>query len=127
MSRDELVALKKRVDEATGFDGGLGDDIWELVRDPASGSLFRTSGNPITSIDTALALVERILPGWHWSLEAADAEFGLARPRAHLIETVHDNGKTLSIVRKADGVTPALAIVSVLLAALIAKEPGHAE
>ena len=66
---------------------------------------------PVTaSLDAALALVERVLPGWDFTVK----RFGM---RAN-VEVFENNGKGYEY---ASGKTPALALLAALLKALIAQ------
>ena len=71
---DTLKSLLVRVREAAGSDNRLGNDLKELARGPViegaqfSGVLFWSHGCPTSSIDAALELVERTLPGWTYTL-----------------------------------------------------------
>lgn len=127
----ELQSLLERVEKATGPDRELGVDIligiggwscsedfelsdhegkvWSRAISPRKRPNPWEHMNPALSIDAALALVERVLPGWDWEIELD--EHGAAvflRP-----DRVH-----------ADGETVPLAILAALLKALIAQETG---
>jgi hypothetical protein len=74
MADHRLNDLLERVKGATGSesDRRLGYDalVTLLGRDGAHGFLYHGQGgrDPATSIDAALDLVERKLPGWAWSV-----------------------------------------------------------
>lgn len=68
-----------------------------------------------SSLDAAVALVERMLPGWFWRMWG-----GRGKPGAHL------NRVNLELCERhdeahGDGVTPCLALIDATLSALIAK------
>jgi hypothetical protein len=66
-----------------------------------------------SSIDAAVALAERALPGWYWSAYSKDG-YGLAHAR---MEEPEDTGRGT----RADAPTPALALCIAIVEALEAK------
>lgn len=142
-SKDTLRALAARLAEATGPDRELDLAIWmELVlpRRPEchviDGKLWIDVRHPFSrpppadhvrdlrpygpnpeeftaSIDAALALVGATLPGWGWHIEKTCA--GLCRAVLwYPTALMHD--------WRAAGTTPALALLSALIAALEARD-----
>lgn len=130
-----LTDLLARVEAATGPDRELDGDIalaCGAVVDPAERNLMgivtvpawwtmprascakwphRTTPWPLTaSIDSALALAERVLPGWAWMLRGSFAK--LWEP----------HGKPPGNDFDAMGRSPALAIIAAILKALIAAD-----
>jgi len=100
---------------------GTADQQWALIRDTAKmlldiDDLARSRVNQLTDagghLDAALALVERVLPGWAWELTRWTG-----------------GGYTTSISQynpgdeefRGQGPTPALALLSALLKALSAS------
>lgn len=83
-----------------------------------------------TSIDDALALVERLLPGWAWFVQRIsgvptraplkDYEADLWLPAPHKIKGL----KHINPRARSDGATAPLAILAAMLSALSHKEPG---
>jgi hypothetical protein len=64
-SRQQLRALAERVAKASGPDTDLDYDIQRTLAGPGAWTTDREYYPPITSsIDSALALVERVLPNW---------------------------------------------------------------
>jgi len=62
----ELAGLIERVEKATGPDGAIDDLLyWTLKQHPAKGPFARIPAYT-ASIDAAVALVERLLPGIFW-------------------------------------------------------------
>lgn len=109
----DLANLLQRVECAAGYDRGLDVVLW---RELAGGGGDHAAGreplpwlhNYTSSIDDALALVERIYPG-----------------EGVVLET---HGKNIAGIGQsgqypARGATPALAIVASLLTAMIARSP----
>jgi hypothetical protein len=67
-----------------------------------------------SSVDAALALVERLLPGWEWDIELNQGVFFCALLQ---IATAYADG-----THCADAPTAPIAILKALVAALIAQE-----
>lgn len=120
--RKTLEALLKRVEEAGGGSRDLDRDIWQAFDAAAAGAphgempgTFYTS-----SIDAALALVERVLPGWTYALDNAGRTFHC--------ELNSNTGRFLlqgDIERHASAPAAPLAILIAMLHALIAQtEPA---
>lgn len=69
---DSLSDLLARVEEAEGPDRELDKDILCALLTPMGAMEFACSGplnhKPTASLDAALALVERALPGWDWAV-----------------------------------------------------------
>jgi len=130
----DLAELLERVKAATGPDEALGEDIWVAVvpgatrrnimaewpgerpiwefSDPERNTIARFTPRITMSIDAALALTERVLPGWTWMMEnSTEKSFVLWKPKA-IRATVNEFAVTLP-----------LAILAALLSALIAQEP----
>ena len=75
---DDLADLIARLTEATGPDREIDLDLWRLFGDlpPAVHERWDYQTVPYTaSVDASLALVERVLPGKHWSLGWWDEGF----------------------------------------------------
>lgn len=141
LSSPDLAGLAARVAAATGPDREL--DLWltALLWDPWPNEDFDALKadiqrvgvdqmyveRPFTaSIDASLALVERVLPEAVWEVQRYGGEWRpgyryaarVARPYSGKDD--HENGRPRG---KGDvASTPALALLSALLAALIAKE-----
>lgn len=137
----DLAGLLERVKAATGptreLDGDLFLDLgvypiesqsrWESPPSAPIREWASRQALPYTaSIDAALALVEKMLPGavWHVMTDYGDlnrAKIGQeGNPRASIYRS--DDRQLFS---QADAITPALAILAVLLTALIARETAH--
>ena len=136
----DLAELLERVRAATGPDRSI--DVAIAIAFPPEGEKRRELSDASTrcgqywyshkyeegsrsaleftaSIDAALALTERMLPGWSWKIVG---EPGAVYPHCAVVR----NAATLSDVAEAfvaSHRTPSLAILSALLAALIAQEP----
>ncbi len=67
------------------------------------------------SIDAALALVERMLPGW---------DYGMDRDQGEFIVTLTAAGASMAKGHQAEAATLPLAILTALLNALIARTPA---
>jgi hypothetical protein len=140
-----LSSLLLRVEGATGADRHIDADIFWRFDERASGVIFSNyatglpraldHGRPIpsglgrmaveigapaysASLDAALALCERVLPGWRWVVYGPDMD---VRPHAWVSADNFrdDEGQAL-------GSTPALALVAAMLKALIAAKQGRA-
>lgn len=112
-----LRDLLERIEAATGPDreldyliaNSIGD--WGPVDDPF----------PLTaSIDAALALVEKMLPGCLWEVNGGDPQ-ALSRPLATIWPA---SNNTVQLEIKARGNTPQHAILSALIRALLASPGG---
>jgi hypothetical protein len=109
----DLLDLKRRIEEAKGPDRDL-DAALECAFE-AWGRIPAFTG----SIDAALALVERVLPGWGYTIEAAMPGLGVS---VHLWPP----RPTVDEGEEGEGPTPALALILALINALIAQqEPAH--
>lgn len=110
-NRNTLLALKERVEKATGPDRIID---WELTFDGKG-----VPDNYTASIDAALALVERVLPTWGWEVHQDDDHYqGPLFYWAAVRKLI-----SLPEAHRARGATASLAILSALLAALIAESP----
>lgn len=108
----DLHTLLASVEKAEGPDDALdrwltGALVMGLDRPCAAGN-----DNPYTaSIDSSIALVERMLPGWHWEV---------GRDGTAMVRDPNVVGASADYVCWG-GTTPALALLAALLRALIAK------
>jgi hypothetical protein len=119
--RDALEALLERVTTLTEGSRDIDADLRRLVHGlPASVSQLWTDIPPYTeSIDAALALTQRLLPGWAVGFDAGPKTIiAFVDPHDHA-------DRFLGARHTAEGATPALAIIGATLRALIAK--GEAE
>ena len=126
-----LKELAEMLDAATGPSRGLDRAVgialagWTATTDQWGPALLvdgdrypDTSGSAFpditSSIDAALALVERMLPGWDWALQKTGkvSTCWLNPPGTHLGRTIH-------------AATAPIAILKALVAALIAQEKNH--
>jgi hypothetical protein len=125
----ELSELLERVKAATGPDRELDDAIRHAIdgKMVEPQLLWRETFPYTASIDDALALTERMLPGWAWCVQkivgvpsrapTQDCEADLWVPAAKDAQIVWAGKRRF----RADGATPALAILAALLSALEAK------
>ena len=120
IARTDLAALLERVRKATGPDRELDYEIPLAVEPPPPTGFWTTDREyypPITSsIDAALGLVERVLPGWSWRVGA----YNLDRvPRCELAQPVETEfGPGIGVRAQVDGPTAPLAILAAMLTAL---------
>ena len=120
-SARDLTDILARLEAATGPDQELDKLIGAaLGSNPHITGPVSAAGVGITrydhitaSLDAALALVERVLPGWAWAIFGPDPSFGLPMCEASLAP-----GDAFSGV-KVDGPTPALALLIAMTRALI--------
>ena len=137
-----LSALLERVEACRGPDRELDADLWWVLQHRDAERVFNTGAlglpkaRPATlpipaglgrsgvqsyaptytaSIDTALALIGRVLPGCVWTV-MTDYELP---GRARLYEAGQFAPR---VMQQADGATPALALCAALLAAMIGEE-----
>ncbi len=121
----DLKELLERVKAATGPSDELDDAIadtlglWEVTMEAedmhSQPHEVRRRDFYSDSIDAALALVEKMLPGWGWSV----ADYGHAgascscflHPAPEQSSCLHDSGRT-----------PPLAILAALLTAIVAQQ-----
>jgi hypothetical protein len=74
-----------------------------------------------TSLDAALALAERVLPGWDWSVTTITTSFGgVKKVNALIVHPDHPSDKDISTFGEAN--TPALALCAAILRARSAGE-----
>jgi len=131
----DLAELLERVKAATGPDSELADAVWLAVVpgaqrvnkmaqwpeekpiweyfDPERNTYSRFIPNILGSIDAALALTERILPGHQWMLDKQPDHF----------DCVIWDGVTPKAKANETAPTLPLSILAALLSALIAQEP----
>ena len=120
--RADLQALLERVEKAEGPDRELDDaiDKWKLdtllTRDTSA--RFALICPPYTaSIDAAVALVEKMLPGWKWCVQR---EIHPDNWFFAYVFIVNEGTSFADHRGMAHG--PALALIAALLRALIAQE-----
>lgn len=128
----DLKALVERVEAATGPDRELDAQLWCLgegvkfshLSSQSEAIIFfrlgkngtcREDGWPryTASLDSSLALCERVLPGWKWSIQHNDAEVEDG-PCFYARVGARRNGAW-------PGKTPALALLAAMLKALVAQ------
>ncbi|TPJ70498.1 MULTISPECIES: hypothetical protein [unclassified Mesorhizobium] len=113
-----LTELIGRLEKLTGPDAHLDIEIWEAIggwpsREYRSVDYPRLYGTPLTgSIDAAVALVERLLPGWNWLVHTS----GGGAFEACLYSPDHNEHSGREIEKM--GPTPAIALCIALLKAL---------
>ena len=114
-----LAGLLERVRAATGPDRVLNGDVlmafgWAsdggIAIDPEGRRVFQIPDATL-SLDAALALVERVLPGWVWTVMTDYGDLCRARLYGEV-----NGGRDHGV--QADGATPALALLAALLSAL---------
>lgn len=107
-----LADLKRRVEEARGPDTNLDVALWCL--DPTDPEEESAIPSYTASLDAAVTLVERAAPGWTWRVDGGHG----SRPGSDLWLRPNE-------YYDGTGATPALAVLSGLLAVLLANpEPG---
>lgn len=89
----------------------VGDQLWQ------ERGWWRPDGWPVTtSLDAALALAERVLPGWLWDVTTiTTAVGGLRKPLASVVRPDQTEGE--EIKTWGYGATPALALCIAILRA----------
>lgn len=112
----DLSTLLERVRAASGPSREL--DMELCVSINKSLPLLNFTG----SIDAAVALCERVLPGWAWSIDAAYGKPPEAMAHVCPYEPDSEGNKRVSFGYAA---TPALALVAAILSTLIAKGGTH--
>ena len=125
-----LKELLERVERAEGpdrdydwdlafLDGWKFDEISDTWTMPdGHWDQFLTPPRYTASLDAAVALVERKLPGHHWSVSRQCEYPSLAFCDYRFAAFVGDYGSP----KRAEGPTPAIAVIKALLRALIASE-----
>lgn len=143
MDRSALQALLTRAENATGpdreIDGGIwkaltektGDvwsdnivgDVWHL-QDPQDTIAYEPPPYITASIDAALALCERMLPGWAWQVSKIEGVPSRAPTRDCEVRLwlpgIRTQGLPVETVT-ADAATPALAILAATVRAILAQ------
>ena len=129
----DLRGLIERVEKATGPDRELDAQIYIWVHGlRANAPVLWTQVAPYTnSLDAALALVEKMRPGYRWGVSSVAIKIG-AYPdgktaygegfRAHVTK----NSPLRPMPSTADAPTPALAIILALLRSLDTDNKGAA-
>jgi len=84
------------------------------VEAPVTTVRYLAAPHYTSSLDSALALVERLLPGWEWRVERQSADLWIHLP------------KHCQKLACAKGATPALALLAALLRALLAQQSDAA-
>lgn len=111
------MSLIERLEAAEVGSAGLSIDVVTSLDDggefPTHGKLFVT-----TSLDAALALAERVLPGWSWTVGTRDVPGCTA--------VIDSNGGS-PILGEAIAPTPALALCIAILRARQASNPTAEE
>jgi len=113
MSTDaDINALLERVKAATGPDLGIDEAVRHAIdkRMMEPQLIWRETFPYTASIDAAVAMTERVLPGWEWQVRKT-GYVELHHPTHHLKDEV------------GYGATPPLAILAATLSALIATSP----
>lgn len=106
----DLSSLIESLEKATGPSNDLDYQISALVRGTTLGA-----GDYTSSIDAAVALANRVLPGWDWGVESFGEDGAQGRVWKH---GWHDD----TVVR-ADRRHPAIALLISTLRALQSKGP----
>jgi hypothetical protein len=146
-TRTTLIALRDRVRDATGPDRELERDLHEVVAGECTHRETRyyaiEDGNSVDSgftclacdedtygkrgwpsytrsLDAALSLVERCLPGWSWSVDTMDRAGG---QDTWSWAQVRPADAFSSVFYRDTHPVPCLALLSAMLEALIASEP----
>jgi len=138
-----LKALRERVSLASGPDREIDGQIalligWTLQkmkgdakpywRKPGVVEYYRRSDLPAysSSVDEAILLVEKMMPGHYWRVEKACEYPALVGRQHKFAALVLEWGVSK---RAEEGATPALAILAALLSALISQAPpaSHGE
>lgn len=111
----DIGELLERVKAARGADMLLSNDMWRALRGQEPGSiLYHETPDVTASIDAAIALVERVLPGWRWNI-GHDANDELHATIWHGVTEQDEYGATAP-----------LAILAALLLSLT-KEPTNVQ
>lgn len=110
-----LSELKRRVDEATGPDRELDVDL-TIFFGPGTSTLLELVFPLTASIDAAVALIERVLPGWGYMIAA-----GVGVADAFLSASDWPTGPEFSGTSTAQSARVPLALLSALLAAVEAQ------
>lgn len=130
-----LSALLERVEACQGPDREIDDAIVErmfgksmLVITEDAGTVWRNHKAPFytSSVDAALALIGRVLPGWSWSLTVHPSDTPkAARAGWDTVCTIYRLDDDYAVERTSgyfSHKSPALALCAALLAAMIGEE-----
>jgi len=122
-----MTDIIKRLKEATGPDRELDCDIaisldFIATREYWSYDYAQTVAHYTASIDAALALVERMLPGWYYTITSHNTSMG-NKPWCDLAthEYIHGDVLVEGVYFESAGPTIPLAILTALFTALEAK------
>lgn len=123
-----LSALLDRVSEARGGDREIDHLVHDALVEPIGNRIYNTKANGgqficadvtapeyTASIDAALALVEKKLPGWAWKLDRAFGE------PPYIVAVVASRPIDVTAAHAGEAPTAPLAILSALLRALISQ------
>lgn len=104
-----------QIDRALGLHVDVGEFSGPWTRYPEPDHYRQTT--PYTaSVDAAIALAERMLPGWHWSIYDTD---GVGRCNAQMERPDFTGAEDFD----GTGATPAIALLIALLRAKEASKP----
>lgn len=131
----DVAALIERVRNATGPDRELDRAIQKALDiGPTSFTQDEFNHWPLrftASVDAALALVERVLPGWRYGVSCHSIRDGLYEDGPHAGRPKHADGFRAHVTERsplrpmpniADAKTAPIAILVCLLTALLAQE-----
>lgn len=113
-----LRELEKRLAEAKGDRFNESDELGVAIYE-ALGicSYIPDEGDPTKSLDAAVALVERVLPGWFWRAGHGSLHAGWAH-----LNRVHPDHCDRKDEASASASTPTLALCLACVRALIAQD-----
>lgn len=139
---DAMSSLIERLEAAETGSRVLDGEIWcatngyEFVQWDGAGCVYRTQPNGkishdpnnnfraySASLDAALGLANRILPGWDWSVTTITTSFGgIKRVNALIVHPDHPADS--DILTFGEGETPALALCIAILRAAQEEAPS---
>lgn len=113
----DLPSLKTKLEQADGPVPFTSDELFVWARGMGCEAMAYYLGKALAgSIDAALTLVERLLPGWRWEVRSV----GTA-----ILHQMEDYDGINDVVEVAP--TPALALLLALVTALIISLPQNGE
>lgn len=111
----DLSSLLTRLEGAEGPDREVDFDLCAALQEKGALGIIAHVPKLTASLDAALALAERVLPGHRTVVEQAHDKTGWA-----MIQTGPETPRNMT-----DGPTPALALLTALLRALINQQQGE--
>lgn len=119
--RADLLALAERVEGGSGEDRRIDYEVFTTfaVRDAAKFWDPKSGHHYTTSLDAVVALLERVLPGWHGNVEVGAVLRDEAKAHSAVLIDPTENP---DLFQQSEAKTPARALLAAVLRALATQE-----